>query len=69
MSCGGTKFVCGMRRFDKHSNSNERPQNQQLHSETEKQLTDLIRIREQQDQGIFSPIPVLSTLSKNVDPK
>lgn len=56
MSCGGTKFVCGMRRFDKHSIANERPQNQQLHNETEKQLADLIRLREQQDQGIFAPI-------------
>lgn len=56
MSCGGTKFLCGMRRFDKHSVSNERPQNQQLHNETEKQLADLIRLREQQDQGIFTPI-------------
>lgn len=56
MSCSGTKFVCGMRRFDKHLTANERPQNQQLHNETEKQLTDLIRLREQQDQGIFAPI-------------
>jgi len=56
MSCGGTKFVCGMRRFDKHSVTNDRPQNQQLHNETEMQLTELIRKREQQDQGIFTPI-------------
>ena len=56
MSCGGTKFVCGMRRFDKHSVASDRPQNQQLHNETEKQLADLIRLREQQDQGIFTPV-------------
>jgi len=56
MSSGGTKFVCGMRRFDKHSVANDRPQNQQLHNETEKQLAEMIRLREQQDQGIFTPV-------------
>lgn len=56
MSCGGTKFVCGMRRFDKHFVASDRPQNQQLHNETEKQLAEMIRLREQQDQGIFTPI-------------
>lgn len=56
MSCaGGNQFSCSLRRFDKHKLAPERPSNQQLHNENEQKLTDLIKIREAQDKGIFIP--------------
>jgi hypothetical protein len=65
MSCeGGNRFVCGMKRFQKHSFEPEKPVNVTLHNENEKKLQDLLRIREEQDKGIFnSSIPV-----KNINP-
>ncbi len=55
MSCGGgNQFSCSLRRFDKHKIASDRPSNQQLHNENEKKLTDLLKIREEQDKGIFT---------------
>jgi len=48
-------FVCGMRKFDKHKMmTSDRPTNPALYQENQKSLNDLIRLREQQDNGVFS---------------
>lgn len=60
----GNRFVCGMKRFDKHkitnanasnaSNaSNVTPSNKELHKENEAKLQELIKLRNQQD-AIYS---------------
>ncbi len=50
----GSRFSCGIRRFDKHKDSSERPTNQQLHNENEKKLQELIKLREKQIMEEFS---------------
>ena len=56
MSCG-TGFSCGIHRFDKYKFSQaDKPANKELHNENEKRLHDLLRLREQQDHGVFPPI-------------
>jgi hypothetical protein len=50
------RFVCGMRRFDKHKVNTEQPSNAALHQENQKSLSELIRLREEQDRGTFQPI-------------
>ena len=50
------RFVCGMRRFDKHKVNTEQPSNAALHQENQKSLSELIRLREEQDRGTFPPI-------------
>ena len=56
--CG--KFVCGMRRFDKHKvHVADVPSNPGLHNENEKRLADMMKLRAEQDQGIFTaPVSV-----------
>ena len=59
-------FVCGMRKFDKHKTfAADRPSNQALYQENQKSLSELMKQREQQDKGSFTPIqtvmPILST--------
>jgi hypothetical protein len=58
-------FVCGMRKFDKHKTfAADRPSNPALYQENQKSLSDLMKQREQQDKGSFTPIqatPILST--------
>lgn len=55
MSCGGgNRFSCSLRRFDGHKIAPDRPSNQQLHNENEQKLSDLLKIREQQDKGLYS---------------
>ena len=59
-------FVCGMRKFDKHKTfAADRPSNQALYQENQKSLSELMKQREQQDNGSFTPIhavmPILST--------
>jgi hypothetical protein len=54
MSCGN-RFVCGMRKFDKHKMSSDRPNNMDLHNETENKLNYLLQQR-QQDTGTFSSV-------------
>ena len=57
MSCGGgNRFQCGITRFDKHKLTADRPVNQQLHDENQKKLSDLLRLREEQDKGNFQTI-------------
>ena len=56
MSCG-TSFSCGIHRFDKYKfPQHDKPANKVLHDENEKRLHELLRLREQQDQGVFQPI-------------
>lgn len=50
------RFVCGMRRFDKHKVNTDQPSNTALHQENQKSLSELIRLREEQDRGTFQPI-------------
>jgi hypothetical protein len=50
------RFVCGMRRFDKHKVNTDQPSNAALHQENQKSLSELIRLREEQDRGTFQPI-------------
>lgn len=61
MSCGdGNRFVCGIRRYEKHRNSvADKPSNAILHNENNKRLEELIAQRSLQDRGVFSypPIP------------
>ncbi len=58
MSCG-TGFSCGIHRFDKYKfPQHDKPANKVLHDENEKRLRDLMKLREQQDQGIFQPVTV-----------
>ena len=59
-------FICGMRRFDKHKTFEaDRPSNPALYQENQKSLSDLIKQREQQDKGAFTPI-VMSTVKPTV---
>ena len=51
-----SRFVCGMRRFDKHRTTAERPTNPVLHQEQQSRLSELIKEREAQDKGQFQPI-------------
>lgn len=60
--CGGNRFMCGMRRFDKHrTDTPDKPSNQQLHDENNKRLQELMNIRQLQDKGSFAPIPQSAT--------
>jgi hypothetical protein len=55
MSCGN-RFVCGIRRYDQHKISNDKPSNKVLHDENNKRLQELMNMRSQQDKGVFTPI-------------
>jgi hypothetical protein len=48
------RFVCGMRRFDKHKVSTDREINSVMKSEQDQRLTEMMKQRELQDQGQFS---------------
>ena len=59
MSCGGhilSGFSCGAKRFDKYKFTAERPSNPVLHTENQQKLNEMLRLREEQDKGIFQPI-------------
>lgn len=63
MSCGdGNRFVCGIKRMAKHASfAPDKPTNAGLHTENEKRLNELMRLREQQDKGLFeAPSMLLS---------
>lgn len=56
-----------MRKYDQHKISKNTPNNPALYRENEKQLEDLLRLRQQQDQGIYStpliPSPKTSVIT------
>jgi len=52
----GNRFQCGMRRFDKHKVANDKPTNVTIHNEQQQKLSELLRLREEQDKGVFVPI-------------
>ena len=54
----GGAFICGMRRFDKHKVANDKPTNVSMHNEQQQKLSELLRLREAQDKGVFVPIPI-----------
>jgi hypothetical protein len=74
MSCGGhilSGFSCGSKRFDKYKFTVEKPSNPVLHTENQQKLNEMLRLREEQDKGIFQPIslPTVSpTISHTVSP-
>lgn len=53
MSCGGNTFKCGIGRFNKF-NIADKPSNQQLYNENESKLSALLRLRDEQDKGVFN---------------
>jgi len=64
MSCGdGNRFVCGIKRMAKHAAfAPDKPTNTGLHTENEKRLSELLRLREQQDKGVFeAPTMIVET--------
>ena len=63
MSCGdGNRFVCGIKRMAKHATfAPDKPTNPGLHTENEKRLSELMRLREQQDMGVFEAPSMLLT--------
>lgn len=66
-SCNnGNRFVCGMRRFDKHKVSvPDRPTTTASSQETEQRLAEMMRLRELQDKGIFTAVPSTASASSN----
>lgn len=56
-------FSCGARRFDKYKFTADKPSNPVLHTENEKKLNDLLRIREEQDNRVFAPITLKSDIT------
>lgn len=60
-SCNnGNRFVCGMRRFDKHKVSvPDRPTPSS--QETEQRLAEMMRLRELQDKGVFTAEPSVTS--------
>jgi hypothetical protein len=65
MSCGGTRFQCGINRFQKHSFTTDKPSNQELHNENEKRLSELLNIREQQNH-LFTPNTANASKQHNI---
>jgi hypothetical protein len=54
-------FKCGLRRFDGHGTSSYRPTNPEAKKEMETAYQRMMRLRDQQDRGVFS-----SEVEKNV---
>ena len=59
------RFICGMRRFDKHKVSTERTTDSAMKSEQDQRLAEMMKQRELQDQGQFNPQLPLYTPSKS----
>ena len=52
-------FVCGMKKYAKHKvMPADRPSNTALQRENETYLSMMIRMREEQDKGMFKPVPL-----------
>ena len=61
-------FICGMRRFDKHRVANDKPNNKELHNEQQQKLSELLRLREEQDKGAFPSVTPSIALVKDDTP-
>jgi len=60
------RFVCGMRKYDQHKmSSSDKPSNAALHSEQEKRLAELIRMRE---QPYSAPPNLTTTITSPIEP-
>jgi FtsZ-interacting cell division protein ZipA len=60
MSCGN-RFSCGIKRFQQASFAPNRPTNPELHQENESRLSELMRLREEQDKALsFQPVTTSS---------
>ena len=60
MSCGN-RFSCGIKRFQQASFAPNKPTNPELHQENESRLSELMRLREEQDKALsFQPAPTTS---------
>jgi hypothetical protein len=53
---------CGMRRFDKHKMTADKPVNQALHQENQQSLNRLIQLREEQDRGTFHAVSIPASI-------
>ena len=60
MSCGN-RFSCGIKRFQQASFAPNRPTNPELHQENESRLSELMRLREEQDKALSFSTPVSTT--------
>jgi hypothetical protein len=62
-------FVCGMRKFDKHKMMTpDRPSNNALYQENQKSLSELMRLREEQDKGSYVPIIAPTSVQPSITP-
>ena len=61
---------CGIRRFDKHRQTSERPTDPVLHQEQQQRLSALLQERNAQDKGMF-PVStgVIESISKDTEQK
>ena len=50
-------FKCGLRRFDGHGTSSYRPTNPEAKKEMETAYQRMMRLRDQQDRGVFGSEP------------
>jgi len=62
-------FVCNIRRREQRKmETTERPSNTALYQENQKSLSELMRLREEQDKGVFAPIsPATCTIQPTND--
>jgi hypothetical protein len=51
MSCGN-RFSCGIKRYQQPTFAPDRPSNPELHKENETRLSELLRLREEQDKAL-----------------
>lgn len=63
-----SSFKCGMRRFDKHNTVPSKPSNAQLYNENQAKLSELLRLREEQDKGAFPSVTPSIALVKDDTP-
>jgi hypothetical protein len=62
MSCGN-RFSCGIKRFQQPSFAPNRPTNPELHQENESRLSELLRLREEQDKALSFQNTTETTIS------
>jgi hypothetical protein len=60
------RFVCGMRRFDKHKISVERTMDSVMRTEQDQRLAEIIKQRELQDQAIVQ-LPLYTPAKSHMD--